>query len=155
MLDVNIVNSFIKATTETLNITTGLTLTPSKPYVRNLQFTDGFIRIILGTTGAMAGQVIISIQNDKAKEIASKMMMGMPVLEFDEMSLSALSELGNMILGQTATNLSNNNILIDITPPVIERGSVFMNTKELQNLCIPFVLNNETILELNVIVKMT
>ena len=42
--------------------------------------------------------------------MASKMMMGMPVTALDDMSISAISELGNMIMGNAATILLNKGI---------------------------------------------
>lgn len=53
--------------------------------------------------GEMKGQVILAIRENNAKDIASRMMFGMPVNELDEMASSALNELGNMIMGNTAT----------------------------------------------------
>ena len=50
------------------------------------------------------------------------MMMGMPVDTMDEMAKSALSELGNMIMGNTATLLFNTGVNIDITPPTLMMG---------------------------------
>jgi CheY-specific phosphatase CheX len=55
-------------------------------------------------------------------EIASGMMGGMQLAELDEISKSAISELTNMILGNTATILYNKGINIDITPPSFLMG---------------------------------
>ena len=81
------------------------------------------------------------------------MMMGMPVENLDDMAISAISELGNMIMGTAATMLSENGVIIDITPPVVELGTVFMNMKSFQNVCVPLLLDNEMYMELNIIVK--
>ena len=45
------------------------------------------------------------------------MMMGMPVTALDDMSASAINELGNMMMGNAATILSTKGIAMDITPP--------------------------------------
>ncbi len=45
--------------------------------------------------------------------------MGMPVTELDDMATSAISELGNMIMGNAATIFSTKGIVIDITPPTV------------------------------------
>ena len=42
---------------------------------------------------------IVVMGMNTAKDIASRMMMGMPVVELDAMARSALSELGNMMMG--------------------------------------------------------
>ncbi len=64
----------------------------------------------------MRGQVMIVFENSVACDIASKMCM-MPITQLDDLSKSALSELGNMIMGNTATIFSTKGIGIDITPP--------------------------------------
>ena len=50
------------------------------------------------------------------------MMMGMQVVELDEMAKSAICELSNMILGNSATAFSENKIIVDITPPSLLIG---------------------------------
>lgn len=152
-IDVNIINPFLIAAKRTINTVTQLDLCIGKPFLRDLIFSNDTLRIILGVTGTMAGQVIINIPINNAKDIASKMMCGMPVNELDDLSISAISELGNMILGNAATELSNIGIIIDITPPVIERGNVYMDMKNFQNVCVPMMLDNNTILEMNIVVK--
>ena len=44
------------------------------------------------------------------------------IQQMDEMSSSAICELGNMILGNAATILAANEIGIDITPPTLSHG---------------------------------
>ena len=85
--------------------------------------------IMLGVTGEM----------DVAKDVASRMMMGMPVAEIDDMAKSALSELGNMIMGNAATLLSNNNLRIDITPPTLGMGSTKLTSPNLTSIRVPLV----------------
>ncbi|HHW00988.1 MAG TPA: chemotaxis protein CheX [Clostridiaceae bacterium] len=77
---------------------------------------------ILGISGSINGNVALSMPYDTAKKIASAMMMGMDVTEIDEMSVSALGELTNMICGQAATEFSLQNLVAEITPPTIIHG---------------------------------
>ena len=46
-------------------------------------------------------------------------MMGEPITELDDMSMSALGELANMITGNAATQLSAKGYECDISPPLI------------------------------------
>jgi hypothetical protein len=48
---------------------------------------------------------VISLSKETALSVASLMMGGMLVTELDDLSKSAISELGNMIMGNTATIL--------------------------------------------------
>lgn len=95
--------------------------------------------IMLGVTGEMTGQVCIVFDLDVAKNIASRMMMGMPVSEIDDMAKSALSELGNMIMGNAATLLSNNNIKIDITPPTLGTGKAKLTSPNITSIKVPLL----------------
>ena len=67
------------------------------------------------------------------------MMMGMPVTEIDDMAKSALSELGNMIMGNAATLLSNKNFRIDITPPTLGMGSTTLTSPNMTSIKVPLL----------------
>ena len=121
-MKVEFINPFIKASTEVLKMIAQVDFTTGKPYMKISPFTPSSVLIVVGITGEIQGQAVISMSYELAKAVASKMMMGMPVEELDEMSKSALSELGNMIMGNTATLLFNNNINVDITPPSLMVG---------------------------------
>ena len=137
-----------------VGMTTGMSLMMGKPYARDMDFKDeDTLRVILGVTGQMQGRVLISIPIDNAKKIASNMMMGMPVEELDDMSMSALSELGNMIMGTSATYLSGNGVLVDITPPMIEKGMLYIDREHYQSICVPLNLENRPYLEMNILVN--
>lgn len=51
---------------------------------------DGVI-IIVGLVGTVKGNVVYCMDVEDAKKIVSVMMMGMPVVQIDEMAQSALS----------------------------------------------------------------
>lgn len=90
--------------------------------------------IILGIVGAVRGNVVYSIDIDSSKQIASTMMMGMPIEELDDMAKSALSELTNMLTANAATVFSDNGIIIDISTPTMTIGnsiSINMSSKEI------------------------
>lgn len=95
--------------------------------------------IMLGVTGEMTGQVCIVFETEVAKDVASCMMMGMPVLEIDDMAKSALSELGNMIMGNAATLLSNSNLMIDITPPTLGTGKAKLVSPNITSIKVPLL----------------
>ena len=98
--------------------------------------------IIVGVTGKIKGQVTFSISREIACKIASCMMMGMPVKELDEMSKSALAELGNMIMGNTATIFYGKGLQIDITPPSILTGdNMQFSTNGTQTVTVPIILS--------------
>ena len=58
---------------------------------------------------------------ETAKQIAGA-MIGAEVPQLDEMAMSAISELGNMITGNATTLISQKGYDVDITPPSVIRG---------------------------------
>ena len=114
-INVDHINPILLAAAKVLKEMCFIEAKVGKPYLRDPMDVDKNIIIIIGFTGEMKGQVMISFDFDIARDIASKMIM-MPVTEMDEFSMSAISELGNMILGNAATIYSNRGIGIDITP---------------------------------------
>lgn len=151
-INVNYINPFLMAATTIIRDTCGIEMKIGKPYIKSTQFQGDSVVIMIGITGQMRGQVMLALDYEKALEVASKMMMGMPVSELDEIAISAISELGNMIMGNAATIFSTKGIGIDITPPTVCRGSLTISQSYTKNICIP--LNGEQIImELDVAVK--
>lgn len=138
-LDVNHINPFLQSAISIFDSTVQMKMSIGRPCVASLSFDDTVFALQIGVTGDLKGQVIFVMSVDTAKSIASKMMCGMPVAELDEMSKSALGELSNMIMGNTATLFSAKAIKIDITTPLTMVGSKLQISSEVQTLKIPMM----------------
>jgi chemotaxis protein CheX len=146
------VNPFLIAATKILKDMCMVDARIGKPYIKDTEFKDDTVVIFIGVTGEMRGQVMIAFNNIIARDIASKMTM-MNITQLDELSISALSELGNMILGNAATIFSTKGILMDITPPTLGMGNMTFSTSYSQNICIPLIYEDNKIIEFNIAVK--
>ena len=145
-LDVKHINPFLQSSISVIEMTTQTKLTVGKPSVATLEFPDNTFILQVGVTGVLKGQVLLVMKEENAKAMASKMMMGMPVDTLDEMACSALGELSNMIMGNTATLFSTQGILMDITPPISLHGSNLKLQIDIQALKVPMMDNGtETI----------
>lgn len=151
-INVEYINPFLMAATSIIKDICQVNIAVGKPYIKQAEFSSDSVVIMIGVTGEMRGQVMIALSYEKSLEIASNMMTGFKVTELDAMSLSAISELGNMIMGNAATILSTKGIGIDITPPAIFRGNMTVSHAHTQNICIPLSGSDITI-ELDVAVK--
>lgn len=151
-INVEIINPFLMAATSIMRDMCQLETKVGKPYVKTTEFDSDSVIIMIGITGEMRGQVIIAFSLDVACDIASKMIM-MPICEMNELSMSAISELGNMILGNAATILSTKGIGIDITPPSLCRGTMSITTSYAKNICIPLYYDGEKCIELDIALK--
>lgn len=79
------------------------------------------VNVTVGITGDLQGQVNFGMDMATALGIASTMMME-TVTALDEMSISALQELANMISGNARFFLNDLGVKSDITPPTMLVG---------------------------------
>lgn len=151
-LDVNHINPFLQSSLNIFESMIQVKLSIGKPEIKNLEFTDTTFILQVGITGEMKGQVLLVMSVERAKDIASRMMFGMEVNELDEMSRSALGELSNMIMGNTATLFSQQDILIDITPPISLLGDKLMIQTDAQALRVPLLYEDKDFISLYICV---
>ena len=156
MAEINVdhINPFLMAASTIMRDACQMEMKIGRPYVKTTEFQSDSVIIMIGVTGEMRGQVMISFTTPKACQVASGMMMGMPVPELDDMAMSAISELGNMIMGNAATVFSVRNIGIDITPPTVGRGTGKIDTMYSKNIAIPLLTDDsEVFMEMNIAMK--
>jgi chemotaxis protein CheX len=151
-LDVNNINPFLQSTISIFESVTQLKLTVGRPAMAEFSFGSPVYTITVGIVGQMKGQAVLAMVLDNAKDIASKMMFGMPVTELDEMACSALNELSNMIMGNTATIFSTQGKLIDITPPIAMVGSDLKMKSDISPIAVPLLLDGKEYLKLYICV---
>jgi len=155
-INVELINPFIQGTQSILRDVCHEESKLGKIYLKKSPYASNSIAIIIGVTGDIKGQIIFSMGIDTACSIASKMMMGMPVPELDEMAKSAIAELTNMILGNTATLFYNNGVSVDITPPSLLMGdNIQISTTKMQTICIPLQLDSGATFEIDVAIQDT
>ncbi len=136
-INVEYINPLLKASVKVIQDACRMDVTIGKPSITPAAFTDDEQLILMGITGEMKGQAILDFPSASALKIASAMcMMELPAL--DELAQSALCELCNMIMGNTATLYSLGGISIDITPPTLCMGNVTFSSSYAANICIPF-----------------
>ncbi len=94
-------------------------------YLQERNVISNGVTLTLGFTKQMQGKVIYNMTADTARYIASTMMLGVPVVKFNELAQSALREMSNMLTARAAIKYSELGIDVDITTPelVIEEGN--------------------------------
>jgi chemotaxis protein CheX len=143
-MNVEYINPFIEASQQVIQMMTGIKPTLGKVHLTNPPYQSDSVAVIVGLTGKLRGQVIISLNIETAMSIASIMMGGMPIEKFDDMPKSAISELGNMIMGNTATILFTKGIGIEITPPSLLMGEkITVSQSSMKTICVPLNLGND------------
>ena len=154
MADINVeyINVFLMAATQVIKDVCHINFSVGKPYVKSTEFEEESVVVNIGLTGQMRGQVLLAMNDKVACDIASKMCF-MPIEKLDDISLSALSELGNMIFGNAATVFSTKGIAIDITPPSIIQGNFKLSNAYAKNICVPLNYDDGRVIELDISIK--
>ena len=70
------------------------------------QYTTNELTALIGISSQLEGNVLYGFTQESAKSIASK-MIGQEIVDMDEVALSAIGEIANMIIGNAATLLAN------------------------------------------------
>jgi chemotaxis protein CheX len=132
------VNLFIKAFVSVGEMVLGGKLTSKKPFIKTKTAGIKDVAVLIGVTGQLKGQVAINFEKETAIKIASFMMGGMEITELDDIAKSAVSEVGNMVMGNASTELSNVGISTDITPPNLIVGQNMFITNIEKTIVVPF-----------------
>ncbi len=151
-INVEYINPLLKASVKVIQDACQMTVTIGKPSIAEAKFSEEELLILMGITGEMKGQAILDFPSPAALKIASQMCM-MELSQLDELAQSALCELCNMIMGNTATLYSLGGISIDITPPTLCSGNVTFNSNYAANICIPFNYEGEYLFKIFIAIK--
>jgi len=149
-VDSKLVNPFIAAMVSVLPML-GLTdIKRGNVAVKDKLTTTKDVTVLIGLSQDIRGNVAYGLSDECARNIASTMMGGMPVPEFDEMAQSAISELVNMVTANAATNLERLGKSVNISPPTLVTGeNITVRISQVQTLVIEIFTTAGTI-ELNV-----
>jgi len=120
--------------------------------IKDVKFVEKYIWIQIGMTGQMQGDIVFGLHEDVALRMVSAMMGGFTITELDEMSRSAISELGNMISGNASTMLFNQGVKVDITPPKLLHSANSAGFLPKKALTIPLIMEGIGELDIQVLI---
>jgi len=149
-MDVKYVNPFIAGLQNIFNMLNMTSIKRTGVAKREKLKTDNEVNIIIGLVGDLKGNVVLSLPETTARNIASTMMGGMPVPELDMMPKSALCEMTNMVAGSSVSQLEQMGVNVNITPPMLINGKNMVTMiSQVETLVITFNCN-EGKLEMNI-----
>lgn len=153
-MNVTYLNPVIGAATYVLREVCGMEIQTDSPYLTQMVYEETMFIVMIGITGELHGQVILSMKEAVACDVASRMMMGMPVPELNDMARSAIAELMNMTMGNAVTSFFNMGIKLDITPPTLfVSNTLTMNVGNAKMICIPITFEGDNLIELHIAIK--
>jgi len=139
-MKVEFANPFVTAAVQTFQKEIGVRLSRKDLKLKDSPVPGQSISIIIGVTGAVRGQVVLSMDENVAMAVAKAMLPGKLPAELKKLVNSAISELANIITGQASILLAGDNGKIDITPPAIITGSGWgMDFLNIQTICLSFL----------------
>lgn len=99
---------------------------------------SGDIAVCVGIIGALDGKVCLWMDEKSGIALASEMLGGMDLEPNDELVLSAVSELCNMVMGGVCSGISSENAPVDILPPepVWDRRLFYQNAQPNCNIAV-------------------
>jgi len=120
-MDVRIINSILKSAVRVFTEAVNMKIEFEKPQIAK-ELAKGYDLVTLvGFNGSLSGNLVYAFDMQVALNIVGK-MMGMPYNQLDDLAMSAIGELANMISGNIATNMEQIGKPIDITPPSVILG---------------------------------
>lgn len=122
-MNVKHINAVCRATKTMMTNHFGVEISHQKPKGVQEFVASNEVSVVLGVHGQVTGQIICSLDEETAKKIVGTMMGGMTIEILDDIGWSAIQEFGNWVAGSTAMELSKEDLLIDVTPPVVNDGT--------------------------------
>lgn len=122
-MDVKLINPIMNAFSEVLpQIGFDSVERKSVSVVSNSLINPGVV-VNIAMIGQIKGVILIGMSIDAAKDFVSKMMMGMQIVEFDDIAQSAVSEVSNMVSAGACTRFCDIGVNgLDISPPTLIMG---------------------------------
>ncbi len=122
-MDVRWVNPFIEGTGAVLEALGIGDLRWGQLSLEDGALTNREVTVLLGVGGALAGAVMVAMDGGTVSAIADVMIGdGVPRSTVDELLISAISELGNMLVGRASVLLERQDLICTITPPAVIVG---------------------------------
>lgn len=99
----------------------GFTYSTGAPILGQLMVQTDDVSVLVGMTGDVRGEIILSMDYDVLKAIVG-VMCGFTVEIIDDMGWSAFSEFGNWVGAACCTAFHELQVNTNITPPVLQEG---------------------------------
>ena len=136
---------FVAAARDVLEQELGTEVESGKLALVNGASTTHEVTAIIGITGQLTGMAMYGMSEETALAIVGQ-LMGAPCDEMDELALSGIGEIANVITGCATTLLAQIGITADIAPPVLLQGAgTRMSTAGIQRLVVPLVTSLGTV----------
>lgn len=122
---VEYINPFVESAYNVLKEVLNTEVNRGELYLKSTSMPVLGVAAVVGLAGDVEGRVLFDMTRETAIQIASSMLEGMEmekIEELNDMGKATITELANMITGQSVTKLHNLGFKFDLTPPAIFTG---------------------------------
>lgn len=138
-MDAELVNGFINSAHDVLQAEVGAPVKIGQVSVQKDGYTCQQVTAVIGVAGNIQGVMMFGLSEETAKQVVSR-MMGQEIGSLDELAQSGIAEMGNVIAGAAATNLSATGHYCTISPPALIFGNgMTISTLSIPRLVIPLL----------------
>jgi len=137
-MNVEYINPFLISLQHVISTLFGVQPKLGKVYLKDSTFQDYTVNIQVN--GQINGSFALVLNDSMAKNLASH-MIGQKVSEMNDISVSAIGELGNMIMGNTSSLYAQKGLHTNISTPLVIKGETDM-FKDSKVICVPVTLSD-------------
>jgi chemotaxis protein CheX len=139
-MNVDYINPFIQAANLVIKAICGVNLKIGRVQMKSNTFTLCDLIIMIRVNGDIDGQIFFEMNQETAKRIAASMMGGLHIMKLDEISTSAICEMGNMIIGNASTGFYQKSIHVDMNSPTVLLGDNILIQNKIPTFVVPIKL---------------
>jgi chemotaxis protein CheX len=153
---VEYINPFVESAYNVLTEVLNSEVNRGDLYLKSTSMPVLGVAAVVGLAGDVEGRVLFDMTKETAINIAAAMLEGMDLekpTELDDMGKATITELANMITGQSVTKLHNLGFQFDLTPPAIFTGeNMEVSDTGVEALIVPMEIPQGKI-EINVAIR--
>lgn len=132
-----LIEAFVGAARHVLANEMGEPVESQRPRLQGGPYRATDVTVIVGLARGIEGAVLLGISKDTALRYLSHVLKE-DVPELDELAVSGIGELGNLIAGLAGTRLAELGYEVVIAPPtVLVAGDAVLSTLSVQRLIVP------------------
>lgn len=120
-MQADILNAFLKGSVRCFEQETGAPVQRIGLDMDASEHVSYDVNVYVALVGEVQGMCMVSMSLAVARGLAGR-MMGEPLVELNEIALSALAEVGNLVSGGATVQLGGMGLFCDITPPMLMIG---------------------------------
>jgi chemotaxis protein CheX len=150
----DILEPFVEAARDVIATELDCEISPGKLAIATGAATTLDVTAVVGITGQVTGIAMFGMPETMAIGIVEK-MLGTSTPELDDLSLSGIAELANVITGRASTHLAKLGVYTRLVPPIVLLGAGSrLSTASIHRLVVPLATQLGT-LETQLALKVT